>query len=751
MRQILQLKINTRSILTKMVLSFMAIILLFVSFNLISLTLFRKSIHGEIITYNDANLSHTTSGFEQYFALLDNVIVGMYLNDHLNDLQKSKPYYMAAGNIIDDLEQITVNPRIYLNNLFMYDVKHHYILDKYRGSSLDVMFTEHYVNGTYTPAFWEKELSTAGSASKLYPAAVFKSPPPTYQDSQPGVVIPYLFRSQLYPDFKFLAFIDADQLYRNYHQSINNTFYILSPQGDTIYTSDPAFHEALPELKPGRNWVKQNGYYFFYQKGTTSELTYVNIIPDSSVSSKIVKLTVTLIVLLVVTSIVSLVLSVIFSRRFNNPVRKIVESIRSLNENKELVRGAANDFELIHANIGHMIKVNQEAQRSLESRKNHLRHYSLMNVLKRIRIEYEDSDPAAEQDYRPFRFILFQMNFKQRFWDEMPEEEERTIAFIREYMIQAIGREMEGAQTFQIETNQILSVIYMNDEDDNRLSAVLSDIKTVLETDNAYSFCTIAVSSSYPHSSQMTSAYAEVLKLVKLRPFDDTTYVSQAGETNEKPMLTTSILEQELNVSLQEGNDLLALQSLRRMLAKMKKRNIPAIKFHRFAEETTDKVMRVLHSMQIDTDELSCMLPSIEKQHTIEELDCYLEKLVSEAGRLVRLKKEERDPIISFTVSYTESHYGEELSLDLIAGKLNISGGYLSTYFKEKMGTNFVDFVNEVRVKKAKDLLLLSEMKIQEIATSVGYTTLSSFNRSFKKISGVTPTEFRRNAAVGER
>lgn len=749
MRQVMQWRINTRSIFVKIMMSFIAIIFLFVLFNLVSLGLFRQSIHSEIITYNDANLTHMTYDMEKYFDLLNNTLVGLYLDKNLSNLQKSKYYYLTAGYVIDEIQKLTLNPQHYLKNVLVYDVKRRFVLDNSRGNRLDDIFSEHYVSRNHEPGFWQQELTEAGPESKLYPIESFRSDTAPKTDASSDRVLPYLFRSKLYPDYEFLAFIDIDSFYRDYHQSINNNFYMLSTQGEVLYSSGLSANQPLPELTSGKNWVKQDGRYYFYQTGKTTGLTYVNIIPESSISKRLLRLNVTLIVILFVAVVISMALSVLFSKRFNDPVRKIVESIRSLNENKELVRGTANEFELIHANISHMIRANQEAQRSIKHKEIHLRNYSLMNLLKRIRMEYQESDAVYGADSRPFRFILFQMNFKPRYWTEMPKEEERTIAYIREYLIHALGNALAGAQTFQIESNQILSVVYLSDGDDVRLRSELDRIKAVLDTDSAYSFFAIAVSSYYEHASEMTSAYQEVLQLVGLRPFDDATHILQAGEVHAQPMLPTAILEHKLNMNLQEGNDILALQALCRMMTKMKKKNIDATRFHRFAEEVTDKVLRVLHGLQIDSESLSGMAQSIEKRHTIEELEEYFEELVSEAASLIRMKKDKHDPIISFTLRYIEEHFSEEVSLDIIANKLNITSGYLSTYFKEMTGANFVDYVNEFRIKQAQTLLLQPELKIQDVAVKAGYITLSSFNRTFKNITGVTPTEYRRNADAG--
>ncbi|MCC3376760.1 AraC family transcriptional regulator [Cohnella sp. REN36] len=97
-----------------------------------------------------------------------------------------------------------------------------------------------------------------------------------------------------------------------------------------------------------------------------------------------------------------------------------------------------------------------------------------------------------------------------------------------------------------------------------------------------------------------------------------------------------------------------------------------------------------------------------------------------------------------FVKEYVESHFGDDLSLDAIAGKLGITGPYLSTYFKEKTGINFSDYTYTVRMSKAKEMLKDTDLKIQDIASLVGYFTVASFNRVFKRFTGLTPSEFRR-------
>ncbi len=93
-------------------------------------------------------------------------------------------------------------------------------------------------------------------------------------------------------------------------------------------------------------------------------------------------------------------------------------------------------------------------------------------------------------------------------------------------------------------------------------------------------------------------------------------------------------------------------------------------------------------------------------------------------------------------------HSDGELSLTEVARLVNLSANYLSEKFKEVTGINFVRYVGQTRTAKARDLLRNSNLRISEIAFAVGFQSLSQFNRTFKKLSGRSPSAFR---AAGSR
>lgn len=87
------------------------------------------------------------------------------------------------------------------------------------------------------------------------------------------------------------------------------------------------------------------------------------------------------------------------------------------------------------------------------------------------------------------------------------------------------------------------------------------------------------------------------------------------------------------------------------------------------------------------------------------------------------------------------------VSLDSISDILNINSSYFSMLFKKSVGVNFVDYLTELRINAAKDLLKDPFLAMSEVASMVGYESANYFTRVFKKNTGITPTEYRRTHA----
>ncbi|ANY65812.1 hypothetical protein BBD42_04525 [Paenibacillus sp. BIHB 4019] len=103
------------------------------------------------------------------------------------------------------------------------------------------------------------------------------------------------------------------------------------------------------------------------------------------------------------------------------------------------------------------------------------------------------------------------------------------------------------------------------------------------------------------------------------------------------------------------------------------------------------------------------------------------------------------DDPIAFVKEYVASHYQEQVTMKEIAGKTYLHPFYLGQLFRKSTGIYFNDYVHQIRVDKAQLLLATTSSKIADIAAGVGYPDPDYFVQQFKKITGCTPSHFRKN------
>lgn len=92
---------------------------------------------------------------------------------------------------------------------------------------------------------------------------------------------------------------------------------------------------------------------------------------------------------------------------------------------------------------------------------------------------------------------------------------------------------------------------------------------------------------------------------------------------------------------------------------------------------------------------------------------------------------------------YIDSHYQQEIRMEVLSGMVNMTPNALSRFFKQRTNRSISNYINEVRIGQATSLLADSTQTVMEISYKCGFNTISNFNRTFKAIKGVTPTEFR--------
>jgi two-component system response regulator YesN len=97
-------------------------------------------------------------------------------------------------------------------------------------------------------------------------------------------------------------------------------------------------------------------------------------------------------------------------------------------------------------------------------------------------------------------------------------------------------------------------------------------------------------------------------------------------------------------------------------------------------------------------------------------------------------------------VRYIAAHYGEELTLAQLAGALDVSESHLSHIFKKETGQTLNGYLTSYRIRRAMQLLGDCRNRVSEVAQRVGYRDVTYFSATFKKITGLSPSEYQKRA-----
>ncbi len=127
--------------------------------------------------------------------------------------------------------------------------------------------------------------------------------------------------------------------------------------------------------------------------------------------------------------------------------------------------------------------------------------------------------------------------------------------------------------------------------------------------------------------------------------------------------------------------------------------------------------------------------------------ECALKTLLMEVLRSSEDSKSSYQ-LLDHAIEYIQNHFLEKITVEELASLEHVSESYLQRKFKQKTGYTVISYINNVRVEKAKNLLISTDFGIDEIAYQVGFGTPKYFYRIFKKMTGTSPSRFRRQFKI---
>ncbi|MFD0715492.1 helix-turn-helix transcriptional regulator [Paenibacillus sp. GCM10027626] len=741
---------NSNTLFTRLLASFLVIVLLLLGFNFLLLTYFKTVLHEEIIRNNQQNVKKTMANYEKSFKDIANTLTfTMTLEKDVKELYQSPAIdYRLADTVLKKLQSDLLNHSFAnVDNVFLHFRRLGLTIEKGGLSDPETMFSRYIASAAYPESFWEEQLQQSFNY-KIYPAAMFNR---TSGDGTTGsrVLIPILVKQQVYKQLYAVAFVQAPQLQASSHETLDSELIILNHRQEVLYASDDVLAASLPALDDLSGYVQLNDNYYFYQYAPETGLTYIDIVPYKNMAQKVQQLEFWLAVVFILAIALSIGASIWFSFRFYSPIKRIVEDIKPLGVPLNADEGQLSkvkEFELINRNFQHMMQEHQHISKHIEDQHSLLRKYALIDKLKQI---YFNAEPLREIQFtdRPYVLAIFDFAFKPAFTEEIELNEARAAAYLRELIQVMAAAKFPESLIFQIQDRQIASLVFADPSDaaeHTELAALLHTLSQIFDRDMKYCAVTIALSSPYSSSSELSRAYEQAQARVKQRRLGSATQLLSEDYVPVTPFILTPNREQELLAQMQAGNEKGMNQCVEKILAELQRKDAYISQFNDILYSMLCKLQDTLVSSQLDADMLKPIIAQLPHCYEFQQFVSIWRDASSLAAKEISKRQEIEDPITSFVMSYIETNYHEDIYLDALADKLQITPGYLSTYFKEKTGMNFSEYLNMFRIEKAKQMLHKTDIPVVEIGRKVGYPSTNSFFRMFKKLIGHTPGNYRK-------
>ncbi|WP_284638963.1 helix-turn-helix domain-containing protein [Paenibacillus silviterrae] len=548
--------------------------------------------------------------------------------------------------------------------------------------------------------------------------------------------------------------------------------FLLQSSGD-LFVSGTGSASSSPLVTALREKIQTagsgKGSFVFTWKDTTytvsygnlsriaADWTFVSASPITSITSPVVFISKLIISLSLMALLIAGLLAWLASRRIYSPVKRLV----TLLGGNAVAVGAEDEFTLMEKQWEHLRRESLELNTKLSEQLPHVKESFLHQLLQGYLSAYSEEDLLRRMerfkwDVRSRRYIVVYVQLLgiTSVEGKFRDGDEGLVTFAAVNMIGELASEyFEQSDTINFHdlTAGLLLMVEKEDDYRERLQGFceqLTDyINKILKMRVA-----MAISRTVPHISEVPLAFEQAKHSVSYRSYENVNQLidlqEDGREDNETEILPYPFnLERELIQALRTGREEEAYDLLNDFLRTLSGKGAKEIDVQQGMLHLLGSIQHAIMVSGIQPSRLFKGANLYEQLSQIREpkqiLEWFHEKVVAPFLRELTGRSDAQvKRIIEQAMIYLQENYQQDISLDNCADHIGTNPFFLSKSFKQVTGKNFIDYLTELRIEKAKQLLRESELKINDVAGMVGYQH-SYFNRIFKKLEGMTPTRYR--------
>ncbi|WP_159884525.1 helix-turn-helix domain-containing protein [Paenibacillus puerhi] len=440
------------------------------------------------------------------------------------------------------------------------------------------------------------------------------------------------------------------------------------------------------------------------------------------------------------------VLAVFLATWLSKPARELV---RTLRRRGNLEIKGKNELAFLDAAFRRMQEEEEVLHRLLNAREQDARSLAIHNLLR-------GESPPQAADMFPSPYFLVAVVSIDGYRRYVSTHNPETRSYHRYLIISACDvlfpEGVNARGVYQGEDCFVFVINYglaENENDCRGVHSALSELRDKAAELLAHTV-TIGVSSPADSSDMVSDRVAEAMEVIKHRMIAGSggiTYWKEKDRSDKKYVYPVNSERRILNF-LDHGDLDCIVRELETIGGEIRSAdyisydNILFI-YHQLAGVT----IKHLRENNVSTARIFAgrgnIYAALASFDTLDELEEYLNKFYAEIVQYMARTSDVTNKYSKPVIAYLHEHYREDIVFEEMAKEIGISYSYMRKIVYEMTGMSLIDYLNQLRIEKAKQLLVDSKLTISQIALEAGYYNVKSFNRFFRKFEGMTPSSYR--------
>jgi AraC-like DNA-binding protein len=547
--------------------------------------------------------------------------------------------------------------------------------------------------------------------------------------------------------------------------------FILQSDGDIVLTSDygqqPSdFHNQLRAEVLKRDSSSGSFVYEWKQAKYTvsfrtfsridTEWTYVSASPISELTKPVLFISKLILSGSIFILLLAFLLSWLASRRIYSPIDRLVSILTG---NKAII-DETDEFIFIEKEWQHLTRESITLQNKLEQQLSHVQEGFLLQLFQGYLYSYSEKDLLERMkgfgwDVDDHHFVAMHIrltgfaNLEGRF----SQGDEGLVTFAAANIVHELARDRLGQAdviNFHDLSLGLLIIMPPNQQHKEELVALGEELTQAI---NRILKLNVSIVVGRPASSvvDIPIQYEEAMQALGYRKFVNENQIIDLESLEPEQGIGESnypfVLEREIIQLIRTGQQQEAEQSIEAFLNALLERGAKEIDVQQGMLQLLGSILHAVRASGMEPGKVFHSVNLYEQLTQIREPKKMLDWFTRTILHTFIQELEERSDaqlkkVIETAMIYLQKNYMKDISLDSCAEHTGLNSVVLSKLFKQVTGKNFIDYLTELRIEKAKELLRETDLKITDVAAEVGYQQ-TYFNRIFKKQEGITPTQYR--------